>query len=260
MSDFGDPRLPTPERPAPFSRGLTSGAGKSPQRRWKRATSCESRRLCSSSAIVCRDPAPPTRSHARPCPRREPWPRVPQPDAPSAGRTGRGASQQVSHPGPSARPACKPRCPPPPGASHRPCLANPAASVPYLPAGGCACKSKDRSTCMTYASTPLSGYCRPITKEERVHVHLSCASFQARPEAWKLCDPPFKSGGQGDTGRHYTRVPHIPAPCPNLCLVSARLNFQGVWFLGRISRAFQTWLQETFPSHRPVTSFKRVQA
>lgn len=93
------------ERPAPFSRVLTSCPGKSPQRRWKRATSSESRRLRSSSAIVSRDRVPPTRSHARPCPRRAPWPRVPQPDAPSAGRAGCSASQQVRHPGPSARPA-----------------------------------------------------------------------------------------------------------------------------------------------------------
>lgn len=93
------------ERPAPFSGGLTSRAGKSPQRRWNRATSCESRRLRSSSAMVSRDPVPPTCSHARPCPRRAPWPRVPQPDAPSAGRAGRGSRQQVRRPGPSARPA-----------------------------------------------------------------------------------------------------------------------------------------------------------
>lgn len=91
--------------PAIFSRGLSSGAGKSPQRRWKRATSCESCRLRSSSAMVSRDPARPTCSHARPCPRRAPWPGVTKPGAPSAGRAGRRASQQVRRPGPSARPA-----------------------------------------------------------------------------------------------------------------------------------------------------------
>ncbi|XP_041505767.1 high mobility group protein B1-like [Microtus oregoni] len=51
--------------------------------------------------MVSRDPARPTCSHARPtcsharpCPRRAPWPGVPQPGAPSAGRAGRRASQQ----------------------------------------------------------------------------------------------------------------------------------------------------------------------
>lgn len=98
-------RVVPSEEPALFSRGLSSGAGKSPQRRWKRATSCESCRLRSSSAMVSRDPARPTCSHARPCPQRAPWPGVPQPGAPCAGRAGRRASQQVRRPGPSARPA-----------------------------------------------------------------------------------------------------------------------------------------------------------
>lgn len=89
-------RVALSEGPAPFSRGLSSRAGKSPQRRWKRATSCESCRLRSSSAMVSRDPAlPPTCSHARPCPRRAPWPCLPQPGAPSAGRAG-GAQRQLT--------------------------------------------------------------------------------------------------------------------------------------------------------------------
>lgn len=85
-------------RAAPFSRGPSSGAGKSPQRRWKRATSRESWRLRSSSAMV----HPPRGSPAGPHTRRG----GSGPGA-EAGR-GRDAGQQVRRPGPSTAPAHRP--------------------------------------------------------------------------------------------------------------------------------------------------------
>lgn len=88
--------------PAPFSEAPSSGAGKSPQRRWKRATSWESCRLRSSSAIVSPGPPPPRR-----CPRLAVSPpHSLSPGGRSGRRAGgaRGASQQVRRSGPSAAP------------------------------------------------------------------------------------------------------------------------------------------------------------
>lgn len=115
--------------PAPFSRGPSSGAGKSPQRRWKRATSWESCRLRSSSAMVLPGPRSNT---ATPMPSASTVPAAPAlggPDTRGGGRAGPGA--------PANR--CAARVLAPPRARGRPGgrlhLARGTSALLALPAG-----------------------------------------------------------------------------------------------------------------------------